>query len=94
MSKNNVKAEIIVNGLVQGIGFRYFVLRHAQNLGVKGYVRNLYTGEVLTVAVGDKSLVEELINQIRIGPSHAHVKNCRVEWSESIEEFNAFEVRS
>jgi acylphosphatase len=94
MSKNNVKAEIIVNGLVQGIGFRYFVLRHAQNLGVKGYVRNLYTGEVLTVAVGDKSLVEELINQIRMGPSHAHVKNCRVEWSESIEEFNAFEVRS
>jgi len=47
-----------------------------------------------TVAVGDKSLVEELINQIRMGPSHAHVKNCRVEWSESIEEFNAFEVRS
>jgi acylphosphatase len=93
MSKNNVKAEIIANGLVQGIGFRYFVLRHAQNLGIKGYVRNLYTGEVLTVAVGDKSLVEELINQIRIGPSHAHVKNCRVEWSESIEDFNTFEVR-
>jgi acylphosphatase len=93
MSKNNVRAEIVVNGLVQGVGFRYFVLRQAQNLGVKGYVRNLYTGEVFTVAVGDRSLVEELIKQLKIGPSHAHVKNCRVEWSESIEEFNSFEVR-
>ena len=94
MSKNDVRAEIIVNGLVQGIGFRYFVLRQAQNLGVKGYVRNLYTGEVLTVAEGERSLVEELIKQLRIGPSHSHVKNCRVEWSESIEEFKIFEVRS
>ena len=94
MSKNDVRAEIIVNGLVQGIGFRYFVLRQAQNLGVKGYVRNLYTGEVLTVAEGERSLVEELIKQLRIGPSHSQVKNCRVEWSESIEEFKTFEVRS
>ncbi len=93
MSKNNVRAEIIVNGLVQGIGFRYFVLRHAQNLGVKGFVKNLYTGEVLTVAEGDRSLIEELIKQIRIGPSHGHVKNCKVDWSESIDEFKTFEVR-
>jgi len=93
MSKNNVRAEIVVNGLVQGIGFRYFVLRQAQNLGVNGYVRNLYTGEVLTVAEGDRSLVEELIKQLRIGPSHAHVKNCKVEWSESNDEFKTFEVK-
>jgi acylphosphatase len=94
MSKNNVRAEITVNGLVQGVGFRYFVLRQAQNLGVKGYVKNLYTGEVLTVAEGDRSLVEELIKQIKSGPSHAYVKNCRVDWSESIDEFKTFEVRA
>jgi len=93
MAKNNVRAEITVNGLVQGVGFRYFVLRQAQTLGIKGFVRNLYTGEVQTVAEGDRSLVEELIKQLRIGPSHAHVKNCRVEWSESKDEYKTFEVR-
>ena len=93
MAKNNVRAEITVNGLVQGVGFRYFVLRQAQTLGIKGFVRNLYTGEVQTVAEGDRSLVEELVKQLRIGPSHAHVKNCRVEWSESKDEYKTFEVR-
>lgn len=87
------RAEIIVNGLVQGVGYRYFVYREAQKLGLKGYVKNLYTGEVLTVAEGEKSLVEELINKLKVGPMHASVKNCKVSWDEPINEFNSFEIR-
>ncbi len=87
------RAEIIVNGLVQGVGYRYFVFREAQNLGLKGYVINLYTGEVLTVAEGEKALVEELINKLKVGPMHAAVKNCFVEWEEVANEFDAFEIR-
>ena len=87
------KAEIIVNGLVQGVGYRYFVFREAQNLGLKGYVINLYTGEVLIVAEGEKALVEELINKLRIGPMHAAVKNCFIEWRETTNEFDTFEIR-
>ncbi len=87
------RAEIIVNGLVQGVGFRYFVYREAKDLGLKGYVINLYTGEVLTVAEGEKALVEELINKLKIGPMHAAVKNCFVEWEETANEFDAFEIR-
>ena len=87
------QAKIIVNGLVQGVGFRYFVYREAKDLGLKGYVINLYTGEVLTVAEGEKALVEELINKLKIGPMHASVKNCFVEWEETANEFDAFEIR-
>ncbi len=87
------RAEIIVNGLVQGVGYRYFVFREAQNLGLKGYVINLYTGEVLTVAEGEKALVEELINKLKVGPMHAAVKNCFVEWEKVANEFDAFEIR-
>ena len=87
------QAKIIVNGLVQGVGFRYFVYREAKDLGLKGYVINLYTGEVLTVAEGEKALVEELINKLKIGPMHAAVKNCFVEWEETTNEFDAFEIR-
>ena len=62
-----IRAEILVNGLVQGVGFRYFVVREAQRLGLTGYVQNLFTGEVLTVVEGEKALVEEMINKLRIG---------------------------
>ena len=88
-----VRAEIVVNGLVQGVGFRYFVQREANKLGVKGFVKNLFTGEVLTVVEGEKAIVEEMIKKIRVGPSHASVKSCKVDWQEPKNEFKDFEVR-
>jgi acylphosphatase len=88
-----VRAEIIVNGLVQGVGCRYFVVREAQKLGLKGYSQNLYTGEVLTVVEGEKAIVDEMIKKLRVGPSHASVKSCKVDWQEPKNEFTDFEVR-
>jgi len=88
-----VRAEIIVNGLVQGVGYRYFVQREANKLGLKGFVKNLFTGEVLTVVEGEKAIVEEMIKKIRVGPSHASVKSCKVDWQEPKNEFTDFEVR-
>jgi acylphosphatase len=88
-----VRAEILVNGLVQGVGFRFFVYREALKLGLVGFTKNLFTGEVLTIAEGEKSLVEELYRKIKVGPSHASVKNCNVDWLEPKNEFNIFEIR-
>ena len=88
-----VRAEIVVNGLVQGVGFRYFVMREAQKLGLNGYVKNLYTGEVLTVVEGEKAIVEEMIKKLRVGPMHASVKSCKVDWQEPKNEFTEFEVK-
>ena len=88
-----VHAEIIVNGLVQGVGFRYFVLREAKKLNLNGYVKNLYTGEVLTVVEGEKAMVEEIIKKLRVGPIHAAVKDCKVDWGEPKNEFTEFEVK-
>ena len=91
--ENLKRAKIIIIGLVQGVGFRYFVIRHAQKLGLKGYTKNLFTGEVLTEVEGDEGLIHELIKELKVGPSHAHVKNCAVEWSDYKGEFKNFEVR-
>lgn len=86
------RAKIIVNGMVQGVGFRYFVLRHAENLNLKGYTKNLFTGEVLTEVEGEESMINEFIKQLKIGPVRAHVTNCFVEWSDFKNEFKRFEV--
>lgn len=85
--------EMVVNGLVQGVGFRYFVIKNAARLGVLGYTKNLYTGEVFTVAEGERYKLEELFQLIKTGPSHSHVNNFSVKWLEATGEFKTFEVR-
>jgi acylphosphatase len=87
------RAKIIVNGSVQGVGYRYFVMRLAQSLDIKGYTKNIFSGEVLTEVEGDSSLIQEFIKQLKIGPSHAYVKNCFVEWEGYKNEFKNFEIR-
>ncbi len=87
------RAEIVVKGLVQGVGFRYFVVREAEKLGVNGFVKNLYSGEVLIVAEGEKGLVEDLLNKVKVGPIHAAVKSFKVNWLETKNEFETFEIR-
>ena len=87
------RAEIIVNGYVQGVGFRYFVLRNAERLKLKGYTQNLYNGEVYTVVEGGRAIIEELFKIIKIGPSHADVANASINWSEFKNEFTHFEIR-
>ncbi len=93
MNNNRSRAEIIVNGLVQGVGFRYFVLRNAAQLGLKGYVQNLFSGEVITIVEGDKALIEDLYRQIKVGPPYASVNNCIINWHEFKNEFKDFKVK-
>lgn len=83
----------MVNGLVQGVGFRYFVFRNAKSMGLKGFTKNLYTGEVLTVVEGEKYLLEDFYNRLKIGPKYADVKNASIKWGEVKNEFNTFEIK-
>lgn len=87
------RAKIIVDGVVQGVGFRYFVYRNAIALGLKGYTKNLMNGQVLTEVEGELEMINELIEKIKVGPIHAHVSICNVEWLPFKNEFKDFEVR-
>jgi acylphosphatase len=62
-----------VSGLVQGVGFRYFVYRQAVRLGMRGYVRNLPGGDVEVVAEGSPEALRELEDLLHRGPAHAQV---------------------
>lgn len=88
-----IGVHIIVQGLVQGVGFRYFVLRYASKLGLNGYVRNLYSGDVEIEAEGERGLIEEFIKEIKIGPRVGYVKDLRIEWQDFRDAFKGFEVR-
>ena len=84
---------VTVRGLVQGVGFRYFVLRKAGTLGLSGYVRNRVDGSVEILAEGEKALLEELLSAVRIGPRSASVRDVVLEWTQPTKEFSDFEVR-
>lgn len=92
MENDFKRAEIIINGLVQGVGFRYFIFKNATSLGLIGFTKNLYTGEVLTIVEGPKHLIDELYKKIIIGPSHASVRKHNIIWGEPKNEFKNFEI--
>jgi len=81
-----------VSGIVQGVGFRYFVYRHAKMLGLKGFVRNLPDGRVEVVAEGEEENLRRLVSLLWQGPVGAYVKNVEVEWSEAKNEYSDFEI--
>ena len=75
------RIHMIVRGLVQGVGFRYFAVQVAERLSIVGFVRNLPTGEVEIVAEGDERALEKFLAEIRRGPPTADVTDVKV-WEE------------
>lgn len=63
----------IVWGRVQGVGFRYFVARHARTLHLVGWVRNLADGSVEATAAGGETALMEFEKAVREGPCMSQV---------------------
>lgn len=84
--------KLIISGRVQGVGFRYFIARIAGELGLTGYAKNLFTGEVEVIAEGRKEFLEALIVKAKTGPAHSKVEHCRVEWLDFEKKYDNFEV--
>ncbi|MEM4228048.1 MAG: acylphosphatase, partial [Candidatus Caldarchaeum sp.] len=87
-----VRAEMVVEGDVQGVGFRYFVRRAARRLGVKGFVENLETGAVKVVAEASKERVEKLIERIKSAPPPIAVDEITVTYGKPTGEFKTFKI--
>ncbi len=73
------RKHIVVSGAVQGVGFRYFTLRTAEQLGLAGWVRNRPNGDVEIEAEGGIDALEKLIEAVGKGPDWSRVKNVKVE---------------
>jgi acylphosphatase len=69
---------VVVEGYVQGVGYREFTRRAALRLGVAGWVRNRSDGAVEALVRGSQAAVEALIADMRVGPRFAVVDELRV----------------
>ena len=83
-----------VYGRVQGVYFRYFVRNVARELGLKGYVRNLTSGDAVQVsAEGEKPQLDRLLEQLKTGPPGAWVNRVEVDWLDYTGWFDDFRIR-
>lgn len=87
-----VRAHVIISGDVQGIGFRFHTRIKARNLGLKGWVRNLDSGEVEAVFEGEEDKIKEMIEWCKKGSDFALVKGVRVNLEDYTGEFEGFEM--
>ncbi len=81
-----------VAGRVQGVGFRYFVLERARDLGVTGWVRNTPAREVEVLAEGERLDLEEMLKHLYDGPRFARVDDVQTTWEEHRGEFDDFRI--
>lgn len=86
------QAHVFVSGIVQGVGYRYFVKSNARKLGLTGWVRNLSDSRVEFVLQGSQEQIEDMLARGRQGPMLSEVKNIEVEWEESDQQFESFEI--
>jgi acylphosphatase len=91
--KKHSQLHAYIRGRVQGVGFRYFVVQKAQDLGLSGWVRNLRDGRVEVLAEGVLENLNDLLQILRKGPLSAEVRDVEYAFGEGTGEFRGFRVR-
>lgn len=84
--------EIILYGKVQGVGFRRFAKLVADQLNIKGYVKNQNDNQLDIIAQGDKNRLKEFIDLIKQGPLLAKIEKCEIKSWDSQENFQEFRI--
>ncbi len=88
-----IEAHVLISGRVQGVWFRASTKQKAEQLGIKGWVRNTSDGCVEAVFEGQEELVREIIEWCYHGPPMAKVSNVEVKTKESKDSFDRFYVK-
>jgi len=84
--------KIIVSGLVQGVGYRYFCVVKSKEYNIKGYAKNLYDGDVELEIEGRDSMVNDFIKELKMGPIQSQVKALNIEEKDYANKYKDFTV--
>jgi acylphosphatase len=90
--EHQARAHVLISGRVQGVNFRWYTQRQAQELGLTGWVRNRGDGRVEAVFEGEKQAVERAVTWCHVGPPSARVDGVETEYQEPTGEFNRFRI--
>ena len=94
MSETKIKrVHLLIEGRVQGVGYRYSACAEGEYRSLAGWVRNLPDGRVELVAEGPGAAVESLVEWCRQGPRYAAVRQVDVAWEAPGDEPSGFRIR-
>lgn len=85
--------DLRINGVVQGVGYRAWTQRLANELGISGWVTNLSDGSVQVQAVGDRTRLVMMLDRCKEGPFHAKVTTVDARWGSAPAASGRFEIR-
>lgn len=88
-----IRVHMWVKGRVQNVGFRAHVEYHALEIGVLGWVRNIGSDIVETVAEGTRMQIDQFIEMVKQGPRASHVDQARVEFEPTTGQLTGFDVK-
>jgi acylphosphatase len=86
------RAHVLISGRVQGVWFRASTKEKADELKIKGWVKNTPDGKVEAVFEGPKEKVEEIIKWCHHGPVLARVTNIDIKWEKPTKEYTDFRI--
>jgi acylphosphatase len=84
---------IRIHGKVQGVGYRFFATRVARRLGLKGSIQNNRDGTVDAVVEGEKSVIDDWIEELKEGPRYAEVTKIDSETKDFTGRLGDFDVK-
>lgn len=87
-----VRIHVVIEGRVQGVGFRFFTKEQAQKLELTGWVRNTFDGNVEAMAEGSKNNIEIWISHLQTGPRSAFVTTIKKDWLQAKGMFKSFQI--
>jgi len=88
-----IAISIIVDGIVQGVGFRWFAAKLADKYGIKGWVKNRLRGDVEIYAEGEQTDIDRFIGDLRKGPRYGRVDALEIELKEYQGNFQDFSIK-
>jgi acylphosphatase len=88
-----IQYEITVTGRVQGVGYRYFAVQKAIEIGITGWVKNSVNGSVIIVAQGIEEEIKTFIDYLYLGPTRSRVDQISKVKFNTLSNFNTFSVK-
>jgi acylphosphatase len=92
MSQERKGLHLLIDGRVQGVGYRWFARNAGRELGLTGKVRNLPDGRVEIHAAGDPDKLAELVGRLREGPPAARVQSIAEEELADVPDWKSFDI--
>jgi acylphosphatase len=86
----DIRAHVFISGRVQGVFYRASTKNMAEQLGLKGWVRNTSDGVVEAVFEGEETAVKDMISWCHKGPRSAEVSDVTVDYTKFLGEFEEF----